>query len=156
LPENWFRFGLSTAFAAAFTLNLQAQNGPLKQWDKTFGGSGIDHLYEAQRTSDSGFIFGGLSNSGAGGDKTEHSMGRTSDFWIIKTDSLGNKEWDKSFGSNGTDILYSICQTADGSYILGGVTDGIGISGDKSQVGHGSDDFWVIKIDSFGNKIWDK
>ena len=36
--------------------------------------------------------------SGISGDKTQPLMG-VSDYWIVKTDSLGNKQWDKHFGT---------------------------------------------------------
>jgi hypothetical protein len=146
-----------TAGVYAFSCtNLQAQTTFNKLWDKTFGGPGIDHLFSGQRTSDGGFIFGGASNSGAGGDKTDPFKGGNSDFWIVKMDSLGNKQWDKAYGSADEDLLRSICQTTDGGYLLAGTNYGVGISGDKTQAGKGYDDYWIVKIDSNGNKLWDK
>jgi hypothetical protein len=136
--------------------NLQAQAPINKIWDKTFGGADIDHLYAGTKTSDGGYIFGGGSGSGVGGDKTQPFVGGNSDIWIVKIDADGNKEWDKSFGSINSDALWSIKQTTDGGYLVGGTTQGTGISGDKSQVGYGSGDYWVIKLDSSGNKLWDK
>src|SRR5207237_3798592 len=56
-----------------------------KVWDKTFGGTDSDGLASAQLTSDGGFILGGTSYSGMGGDKTEPNKGSyEADFWIIK------------------------------------------------------------------------
>ncbi|MFN3640229.1 MAG: hypothetical protein ACK4UK_04860, partial [Flavobacterium sp.] len=40
-------------------------------WQKSFGGSGTDHLHCLKHTRDGGFILGGSSNSNAGGDKKE-------------------------------------------------------------------------------------
>ena len=128
-----------------------------KKWDKDFGGLGHDVLYATLQTSDGGFILGGNSYSGIGGNKTDSSFGGW-DYWILKTDSLGNKEWDKDFGGTKDDGLYSLQQTFDGGYILGGLSRSE-ISGNKSQPlwgGNSDIDFWVIKIDSLGNKIWDK
>lgn len=125
-----------------------------KQWDKDFGGIGNDALHSIQQTADHGYILGGLSNSTISGDKTQDTIG-SFDYWIVKTDSIGNKEWDKTFGGIALDYLYSIQQTTDVGYILGGYTPS-GVGGDKTQPSWGSNDFWIVKIDSSGNKQWDK
>ncbi|MBK9638385.1 MAG: hypothetical protein IPO63_11410 [Bacteroidetes bacterium] len=71
------------------------------------------------QTTDGGFILGGKSVSNISGDKTEVNLGAY-DFWIVKTDSLGNIEWQNTIGGNSEDHLNSIQQTTDGGYILGG------------------------------------
>src|SRR6185295_9292086 len=119
----------------------------IKQWDKDFGSTNDEKLYSLQQTSDGGYIFGGWSNSDSSGNKTQNTWGDF-DYWIVKTDSLGNKQWDKDFGGTGTDLFYSLKQTADGGYILGGISAS-GISGDKTQATWGNtSDFWVVKTDS--------
>ena len=125
-----------------------------KQWDKDFGGTDVEYLYSLKQTSDGGYILGGVSFSGISGDKTQPTWG-VFDYWIVKTDSLGNKQWDRDFGGTNYDYLASLYQTSDGGYILGGFSSS-GISGDKTQSSWGSDDYWIIKIDSLGNKQWDK
>ncbi len=129
-----------------------------KKWDKTFGGSGSDYLFAIQATSENGYILGGSSSSGITGDKTEASRGNN-DFWIVKIDSVGNKQWDKTLGGSRSDNLYALKQTNDGGYILGGFSNS-GISGDKSEDNWDTtyfyDDFWIVKIDKHGNKQWDK
>ena len=57
------------------------------------------------------------------------------------------REWDKTFGGSGRDIANSIIQTRDGGYVVAGFT--------KSK-GNGSGDVWVIKLDEYGNVLWDK
>jgi len=125
-----------------------------QQWDKDFGGTGYDVLYSLQQTADGGYILGGASLSGIGGDKTQPSWGDY-DYWMIKTDSLGVKEWDKDFGGLQDDNAFSIQQTLEGGYILGGYSSS-GISGDKTQATWGSWDYWIVKTDSQGIKEWDK
>jgi len=136
------------------SLNLSAQSTPSKQWDKDFGGNGGDQLNFSQQTSDGGYILGGYSFSGISGDKTEASRG-SNDFWVVKIDANGAKQWDKRFGGTGSDALNSLQQTSDGGYILGG-TSSSGISGDKTEASRGGNDFWVVKIDANGTKQWDK
>ncbi len=133
---------------------LLAQAPLPKQWDKRFGGSDLDNLYSLQQTMDGGYILGGRSASGISGDKTEDSRGKH-DYWVIKIDANGIKQWDKRFGGDSYDALYSLQQTTDGGYILGGYSYS-GISGDKSQPSQGSSDYWIVKIDASGVKQWDK
>jgi hypothetical protein len=131
-----------------------AQNPLVKQWDKRFGGTDVDYLYSFQQTKDGGYILGGSSQSGITGDKTQAKWGYQ-DYWVVKIDSLGNKQWDKDFGGTEADYLISLQQTRDGGYILGGYSFSDS-SGDKTQDGWGLHDFWIVKIDSLGSKLWDK
>ena len=126
-------------------------------WDKTFGGSANDYARSVIHTIDGGYLIGGNSQSGISGDKTETNRGSTltSDYWVVKIDEIGNKQWDKRFGSADDDILSSLLQTSDGSYILGGYSTG-GISYDKAVSSRGGYDFWVVKTNSSGAKVWDK
>src|SRR4030095_12071626 len=130
----------------------------IKQWDKLFGGTSNEGLRSLQQTADGGYILGGTSNSGIGGDKTEDSWGGNggfADYWVVKIDANGVKQWDKRFGGTGFDILYSLQQTADGGYILGGYSNS-GLDGDKTEESWGNIDYWVVKIDANGVKQWDK
>ncbi|MFC1512207.1 hypothetical protein ACFL5H_03320 [Candidatus Latescibacterota bacterium] len=108
-----------------------------KEWDKTFGGAEPDEASSVQQTFDGGYILAGYTKSfGAG----------YNDFWLIKTDPNGNKEWDKTFGRAGEEQAYSVQQTSDGGYIVAGWT---------YSIGAGFNDFWLIKTDQNGNKEWD-
>ncbi len=126
---------------------------PTKQWDFRFGGTGDEQMRAVVQTSDGGYIMGGYSASGISGDKTQASWG-SNDFWVVKVDASGVKQWDARFGGTGGDDISSIQQTIDGGYILGG-SSGSGISGDKTQSSRGSTDYWVVKITSSGVKQWD-
>ncbi len=123
-------------------------------WQNTIGGNNEDQLYSIRQTFDGGFIIAGASRSGISGDKTESCKGNM-DYWIVKTDSVGVIEWEKTIGGNDMDYLYSVCQTSDGGYILGGSSFS-SISGDKTENSRGVFDYWIIKIDSIGNIIWQK
>lgn len=127
---------------------------PTKEWDVRFGGTKQDELQTMKHTADGGYILGGYSASAANGDKSQANQG-LDDFWIVKTDSNGSKQWDKTFGGTDDDDLISLEVTTDGGFILGGYSKS-GISGDKSQASQGGYDFWMVKTDANGTKQWDK
>ena len=119
---------------------LKTDSSGNKEWDKTFGGAKWDGAQSVQQTRDGGYILTGCAQSyGAG----------LCDFWLVKTDSSGNKEWDKTFGGTRQDSAKSVQQTDDGGYIFAGFTQ-------SYDAGHYNEDFWLVKTDSNGNKAWDK
>ncbi|MDQ4139894.1 MAG: hypothetical protein M3142_05165, partial [Bacteroidota bacterium] len=126
-----------------------------KAWDKTIGSKNSDYFATLYQTQDGGYILGGTSYSDKGGDKSEGAKG-FDDYWVVKLDAKGAKQWDKTIGSSSFDYLTSVQQTKDGGYILGGNSSGT-ISGDKSENPRGgTDDYWIIKLNSNGKKVWDK
>lgn len=122
------------------------------EWQNTIGGGSTDFLYAIQPTTDGGYILGGQSFSNISGDKTETSLGGN-DYWIVKLNNTGTIDWQNTIGGSGLDNLFSIQQTADGGYILGGHSDS-GITGDKTQASMGGYDYWVIKLNNSGYIEW--
>ncbi|GEM_PF-1869571 len=106
-------------------------------WTKTFGGDSIDKAYSIDVTFDKGYIIAGYTNSFGSGNL---------DVYVIKTDSLGNTQWFKTFEEINKDIGYSVQQTSDSGYIVSGTTN---LSGN-------SDDIYLIKINPSGDIVWAK
>ncbi len=125
-----------------------------KLWDKRYGGFGEDYLSRVIQTQDGGYLLGGSSLSGKGGDKGQATQGDR-DYWVVKVDAQGNKQWDKTFGGTGSDELVKVIQLASGEYVLGGYSNSP-TGGDKTQGSQGSTDYWLIKISKNGAKLWDK
>ena len=63
-------------------------------------------------------------------------------------------EWQNTIGGNNIDPLYSIFQTYDGGYILGGWSFSDS-SGDKTEDNLGITDYWIVKTDAAGNIEWE-
>jgi hypothetical protein len=118
------------------------------EWDNTIGGSGSDLLLSVLQTIDGGYFLGGESGSDASGDKTENSLGLR-DYWVVKLDGSGAVEWDNTIGGSSNDELYSVTQTSDNGYLLGGRSDSP-VSGDKTEASQGSFDYWVVKLEGDG------
>jgi len=130
---------------------IEAQNA--------IGGNSADVCTALAATDDGGSIAGGYSISEISGDKTTGVIGPDdyfNDYWITKLDASTNIVWQKTIGGKKHDYLYSIQQTEDGGYIIGG-SSGSPAGGDKTEgfVGAtGKLDYWIIKTDAFGNIEW--
>jgi hypothetical protein len=107
-------------------------------WDRTFGGKKSDSCYSVGKCDDGGYILTGYSVS--------FSKGK-SDVWLVKTDSKGNKEWDRSYGGVENDGGMYVQQTNDMGYM---------IIGETRSYSEGYEDVWLIKTDSNGNELWNK
>ncbi|WP_330743897.1 T9SS type A sorting domain-containing protein [Chryseobacterium sp. CP-77] len=120
------------------------------QWQKTLGGSNVDDAQSIRQTTDGGYIIAGSSNSGDGDISGNHG---NYDYWIVKLDSNGNMQWQKSLGGNSVDMAQSIQQTSEGGYIVAGSSS----SNDGDVSGnHGGGDYWIVKLDINGNIQWQK
>jgi hypothetical protein len=108
-------------------------------WKKTFGGSSQESVWSVQQTSDGGFIVPASTESFGVGSW---------DTLTLKLDSSGNIVWKKTFGGGGGYAWgYSGYQTADGGFIVAGMT---------TAFGAGGEDILLLKLDSSGNVVWKK
>ncbi len=124
-------------------------NGTI-QWEKNYGGSGNERVESIIQTIDGGYIFAGFSGS-TDGDVTGNNG--STDYWIVKLDTIGTIQWEKNLGGSGSEGANSIYETTDGGYIIAGESDSN--DGDVSN-NNGNDDYWVVKIDNLGNLLWEK
>ncbi|WP_181899480.1 hypothetical protein [Flagellimonas nanhaiensis] len=138
-------------------LRLDASGNIL--WEKSFGFAGHDHSYDVVQTPDGGFFFAGFldvtlsngeGNFGKGSYLTRHGVG---EFWGTKLDANGNLQWRRYFGGTNNDRAHGVVQANDGGFVMAGFSesDDFDISNTK-----GSYDFWVVKVDSSGNMLWER
>lgn len=127
----------------AWVVRVDAQGNKL--WDKSFGGTGHEGLSVVKETADGGFIIGGGVQVPFG------PFGATQgDFWVVRLDALGNQLWEAQFGGLLDESLSDAHQTADGGFVLGGWSSSTEIAI------YGGSDYWLVRLDSSGNKLWDR
>jgi len=119
----------------AFTTS-PTQGSPV--WSRTFGGVEYEWAFSVVPTIDGGFALAGYTMSSGAGN---------TDVWLVKTDSSGDQEWNRTYGNAGFDWASCLIQTCDGGYALAGSTY---ISDDLGY------DFWLVKTDASGNQEWNK
>lgn len=126
-------------------------------WEKSFGFLGEDYGTTLLETKNGGFLLTGVldvsSSNGQGNAKTAATKHAGGDYWIIKTDNSGTLEWSKFFGGSFTDIPLGVVETTNNNFIIVGSSDSndFNISNNK-----GAYDFWITKISSTGNLIFEK
>lgn len=118
------------------------------QWQKSLGGAWSDNGESIQQTKDNGYIIAGSTESNDGDVSGNHGI---SDYWIVKLDSSGNIQWQKTLGGTGIDNAADIQQTSDNGYIVAGTSasNNGNVSGN-----HGGYDYWVVKLNTSGNIQW--
>ena len=88
-----------------------------EQWTKTVGGANDDFSRSVAQTSDGGYIVTGYTKSYGGTDY---------DVLLVKFDSSGVVEWAKTVGNASSDNGFSVAQTSDGGYVVGGGSNSYG------------------------------
>lgn len=130
------------------------------EWQRTYGGSGLDEFSAVVECKDGGYVVAGETSSNDGDVVGHHpSTGQsvyfaedTLDGWVLKLSKLGDIEWQRCLGGNRRDELVSLSQTTDGGYILAGGSE----STSEDWYNHGDRDCYVVKLDSNGHTNWQK
>ncbi len=117
-------------------LVVKLNSGGDIEWQRLYGGADYDFIRHIQETSDGGIIAAGHTRSYGAGDY---------DIWILKLDSAGDVEWQRTYGGGVNDYGQSIQQTFDDGYIVSGYTESFSVGGYDS---------WIIKLDPVGDVEW--
>jgi len=107
----------------------------VEQWTESYDWSESEVAYAVEETSDGYILVGRTYSMGAG----------STDALMMKIDFLGNLVWTKTYGDTLGELAYAVEKTADGGFILSGVT---------YSSGAGSGDYYLIKTDTNGDTIW--
>ena len=103
-----------------------------QEWMNSYGGDYNDRFYSIQQIDDGGYISTGFTSSYGNG---------SGDIWLVKTNDNGIMEWSKTYGGSDWEYGYSVLQTNEGGFIIGGISQG---------------DIYIIKTDSNGNIEWEE
>jgi len=115
-----------------------------------FGGSQNEELFQASRTSDGGYLMTGLSDS-QDGDINQASVFDTSNIFVVKCDSLGNKVWARIYGGNLYDKGRFGMEDSHGNYLITGTT--LSNDGDVNA-SHLNAEVFVMKLNVDGDVVW--
>jgi hypothetical protein len=105
-------------------------------WTRTYGGENYDKGESVQQTTDGGYIVAGMTYFYDAG---------WYDVYLIKTNSLGDTLWTRTYGGADVDCGYSVQQTTDGGYI---------VTGETHSYGAGAEDVYLIKTNASGDTLW--
>lgn len=135
------------------------------QWQKTYGADGDDQPYVIHQTTEGGYIVGGNSNSKNALTSLGGIVANGTDFWVLKLDAEGGVIWSKTYDFGKVDILTSLVENKDHTYLIGGyakaesrqstvgqVAKMAGVGKDKE----GINDYIALKIDENGEEFWNK
>jgi hypothetical protein len=103
-------------------------------WNKTYRGLYDEVAYSVTQTSDGGYAVTGYRH-------TDNPLPLVTDVYLLKTDALGNMEWEKTYYEGVTRHGLSVIQTSDGGYAIAGFA---------------SFKAFLVKTDSSGNEQWEK
>ncbi|MGR3856939.1 T9SS type A sorting domain-containing protein [Chryseobacterium indologenes] len=144
-----FYFG---AFTLCTALGVSAQE---VVWQKDIQSSTQDFLSQVTTTIDQQYLITGSSiqsnKQQASGSKQNNGY----DFHLVKLNQQGQEVWEKYFSGQNHDYLSATVTTQDGGFLLAGTSySGKGL--DKKEDSKGGSDIWLIRINEFGDELWQK
>lgn len=127
--------GYSNSFATAggldaYVIKLDAV-GTI-EWDRLYGGTGNDQVFDIRQCADSGYVFAGYTGSSGTGN----------DIFLAKLNAFGDTLFTRAYGAANSDYGQQIVETADKGFVLCGYT---------TNFGSGNNDGAFLKVDSLGN-----
>ncbi|SIT28309.1 T9SS type A sorting domain-containing protein [Chryseobacterium gambrini] len=130
-------------------------------WQKDIRSSTQDFLSQVVTTIDQQYLITGSSIRGNSQKITGSSSPATSqqnngyDFHLVKLNQQGEEVWEKYFSGKNHDFLSATVNTQEGGFLLAGSSySGKGL--DKKDDSKGGSDFWLIRINEFGDELWQK
>ncbi|WP_185290801.1 T9SS type A sorting domain-containing protein [Chryseobacterium lactis] len=140
------------AFTLCTVLGLSAQE---VVWQKDIKSSTQDFLSQVTTTIDQQYL---ITGSSIQSDKQQTSGSKQNngyDFHLVKLNQQGDEVWEKYFSGQNHDYLSATVTTQDGGFLLAGTSySGKGL--DKKEDSKGGSDIWLIRINEFGDELWQK
>ncbi|WP_294279683.1 T9SS type A sorting domain-containing protein [uncultured Chryseobacterium sp.] len=123
-------------------------------WQKDIESSSQDFLSQVTTTIDQQYLITGSSIqskklSGEGNQNLGY------DYHLIKFNQSGDLVWEKYFSGQNHDFLSATVNTQEGGYLIAGTSfSDKGL--DKKDDSKGGSDFWLIRLGSDGQELWQK
>ena len=139
IDDGYIIAGLTESYGGGgedFWLIRTTETGA-EMWSRTYGGPDHDRAQSVQQTPDGGFVISGGTMSFESG---------LQDVWLVRTDGNGHEIWSRTYGGSWDDKAYTVLLADDGGYVLCGYRG----------VADGNFDVWLVKVDQFGDIIWDR
>jgi len=123
--------------------------------DFRYGGDGNENLSYFAMTSDGGYILAGESNSCTSGNKLSPckiNISSNYDVWVVKTDSIGEIQWDKTYGGFYGDKISDVVETSNGYQLLMSTNSfQEDVTAPPISTNSAIFDIWLVEIDFSGN-----
>jgi hypothetical protein len=129
------------------------------EWQNTYGGSGDNQLYVIHQTEDEGYIVGGNTNSPGALTTKGGSVQSGSDFWLLRLDTKGEVVWSETYNYGKVDILTSLVENLDHSFLVGGYAQSERATTAKGLIqkeAEGINDYIALKVNAKGEAVWEK
>jgi len=131
---------------------IKTDSNGIFQWQKNYGGTKIELTSAMDTCFDGGYILGGFTNSFGIGTPSN----RCSNCYAIKTDSLGNLIWYRTFGGIYGDEFHSCLQSSDGNYVFAGHYVNNDPYYPNCNTGSIQSTPFIVKLDTSGTTVWSK
>jgi hypothetical protein len=123
-------------------------------WQKDLKSNSQDFLSQITTTIDGQYL---VTGSSIQSDKLQQNSKQNNgyDFHLVKLNQQGEQVFEKYFSGNNHDYLSSTVTTQDGGFLISGTSySGKGL--DKKEDSKGGSDIWLIRINEFGDQLWQK
>ncbi len=121
-------------------LLVRTDAGGHQQWQRIYSRVDEEDMYTESslvECSDGGFVLTGYT----------YNLGNGGDMWVVRTDQNGNHLWNQTYGGIDWECAYSIIECSEG---------GFAFIGETLSFGAGDFDFFLVRIDAYGNQLWNQ
>jgi len=140
-----------SAFTMCTILSFSAQE---VVWQKDIKSNTQDFLSQVTTTIDGQYLITGSSIQSKK-LSTDNKQNNGYDFHLVKLNQQGDEVWEKYFSGQNHDFLSATLATQEGGFLLAGTSySGKGL--DKKDESKGGSDIWLIRLNEFGDELWQK
>ena len=135
-------------FLVFLSFHLLGQDSISVNWSLNYGANNEDVISSLSPTKDGGYIMAGYTNSNTD-DIINNGL---KDVWVIKTDGLGQMQWQRNFGGSQDDEGVKVLQDDEGNYFI--LATSWSNDGDIAEpIGDDNANIWLLKLNSLGELI---